>query len=220
MNQFQEIVDRHKRESEERMQKMERDTQIYHEEYRHLIQEWRKYLWNFIFLLGGILTVFLSLVSSDLFSLVVDPKKFAGILKLFLLALGILVFSIVYSIFKDRELMWGRTWIKGFDFGDNEFEKYTFKYKFKKFLWILFPTLLPGMDGLTAQMKIDSEKRSGRKFTYFSDFKRRRTDFRILVYVTRLNDGVWNYLVVFGMLSALGIGLSFYAFYKLISLVA
>ncbi len=199
---------------------MENDTKEYQTEYAKLIQEWRRYLFNFIVLIGGILTIFLSLVSSGSFSVRVDSKNFAEILKLFLLALGVLVFSIIYSFIKDRELMWGRIWIKGYDFGDNEVEKYSLVYKFKKFLWVFFPILLPEMDELTKEIKENLEKRNGKKFTYFSDLKRRRTDFRILIYVTRLNDGVWNYLVIFGLLSIFGIGISFYAFYRLISLVA
>ena len=136
MNQFQDLTDRFKRESNERIEKMEKDTEIYHKEYASIIQEWRKYLFNFIFLLGGIITIFLSLASSTSFSIQVNTGELVDILRMFLLALGILVFAIVYSIWKDREIMWGRLWIKGFYFGKNEFEKYTLIYKFKKLLWV------------------------------------------------------------------------------------
>ncbi len=219
MESLQEMTARHQRESQERIREMQRDTQVFHDEYRHVIEEWRKYLFNFIFLLGGVLTIFLSLASSTSFFIQIKPSELTGVLKIFLLALGILVFAIIYSIWKDRELMWGRVWIKGFDFGINEYEKYKLRYKLKKFLWIFFPGSFPEMDGLSLETKKEHGEITGKKYTYFEDFKRRRTDFRVLVYVTRLNSGVWDYPIIFGLLSIFGISISFYAFYQLIVLV-
>jgi len=44
------------------------------------------------------------------------------------------------------------------------------------------------------------------------------TDYRTLVYVTRLNSGVVNYGKIFGFISLVGISLGLWGLYRLLSL--
>ncbi|PIU78702.1 MAG: hypothetical protein COZ28_03295 [Candidatus Moranbacteria bacterium CG_4_10_14_3_um_filter_44_15] len=140
------------------LEKIKKDTLEFHKEYNSIIREWRKYLYYLVLFLGGALSIFFTIVSSSFLNKKIDQSDFALSLKILLLSIALNIIAITYSIYKEREIMWGKILIKGFDFGEKEYEKYTLHYKFKKFCWVLFPDKFPEMDELNDELREDLEK--------------------------------------------------------------
>lgn len=213
-NEFQQITDRHKRESDKRIAQIEKDTSEFNEENRYLTAEWRQYLYKYILLLGGILSFLIALSSANLIKKNINPEDFFSALKFIFSALILSILAILYSIFKERENMWGRIYIKSADHADFD-RKCKRLARIKKFLWVIFPLWFKNMEEMNGKLKEETKKK-GWKFGYFSDFKRRYTDFRVFKYAFGLNDGVVWYGRIFGILSTASIIFGIFGIYKLL----